>query len=76
MGEAGEGELTVYEFAPKKLAHKFCPTCGVAVLAYRYGASPGEDVSVNIRTLRDVDLWALEVETCVLASPFLLVPGC
>lgn len=59
--EKGESALTDYEFADKKMAHKFCPICGTGVMGKRHGVSPGMDIGVNARTLQDVNLWDLEV---------------
>ncbi|TVY82520.1 Centromere protein V [Lachnellula suecica] len=58
----GEDVLKDYEFAGKTMLHRFCPTCGTPVMGKKHSAPPGRDISINIRTLNDVDIWALPVK--------------
>ncbi|KAH9221425.1 Mss4-like protein [Leptodontidium sp. 2 PMI_412] len=59
--EKGEYHLKSYEYGPCRLVHKFCPTCGTGVYGKRKEAPEGVDIGLNARTLRDVDLWSLEI---------------
>jgi hypothetical protein len=52
----GEGELADYRFHTKKIAHRFCRTCGVEV----FGQVEGQGAAVNVRTLDNVDVGALK----------------
>ncbi|MCJ1396956.1 hypothetical protein MMC11_000148 [Xylographa trunciseda] len=74
--ERGEGSLTEYHSADKAFIHKvrrtqsgiaqslmthpqFCPTCGTPVMATTV-MNGNEMIAVNLRTLRDFDVWALD----------------
>jgi hypothetical protein len=60
-----EGDLTEYKFAGKNLSHKFCPTCGSALMAK--GNSPtGLSMGLNV---------SLQSNSCNRAPWFLHVPG-
>lgn len=52
----GIDRSTDYQFAKKRIHHRFCPTCGVRPLAF--GPGPGRAI-VNVRCLDDVDVHAL-----------------
>ncbi|MCJ1283673.1 hypothetical protein MMC26_003004 [Xylographa opegraphella] len=57
--ERGEDALAEYHSASKAFTHKFCPTCGTPVMAV--GMINGtEMIAVNVRTLRDFDVWAVD----------------
>ena len=51
----GEGDLTEYRFNTNTIAHRFCRVCGVEV----FGQVEGKGTAVNVRTLDEVDLAAL-----------------
>ncbi|KAK0101969.1 hypothetical protein ONS95_001222 [Cadophora gregata] len=59
--EKGEDTLKSYEFGNCTMDHKFCPTCGTGVYAKVKKSPAGVDIGLNVRTLRDVDLWSLEI---------------
>ncbi|KAF7294144.1 Glutathione-dependent formaldehyde-activating [Mycena chlorophos] len=56
--------LAKYEFGTMHLAHKFCPTCGISVLARQKDPSRlgGVSVLVNLRTVQDIDLTSITVK--------------
>ncbi|KAJ7629243.1 Mss4-like protein [Mycena polygramma] len=51
--------LKSYEFAGRKMTHKFCPNCGTSVMA----RSVDGQVGINMRALADVDLWSLSISS-------------
>jgi hypothetical protein len=55
----GDGDLTDYQFAKKKIHHLFCQSCGVG--SYSRGLAPNgeETFAINVRCLDDVDAAAL-----------------
>ncbi|MEZ4433080.1 MAG: GFA family protein [bacterium] len=59
--EAGDDTLTDYRFNTGKIAHLFCPTCGVGA----YGRGTGRDgkpmYAINVRCLDGVELGGLSV---------------
>ncbi|MCJ1476432.1 hypothetical protein MMC13_005098 [Lambiella insularis] len=55
--ERGDRTLTEYQFGNKAFTHKFCPTCGIPVMAVMNSSGV---VAVNVRTLRDFDVWAID----------------
>ncbi|KAH7385017.1 Mss4-like protein [Cadophora sp. MPI-SDFR-AT-0126] len=59
--EQGEEHLKSYEFGNRVMAHKFCPTCGTGVYGKVKKSPEGVNIGINARTLRDVDLWSLEI---------------
>jgi hypothetical protein len=62
VAKGQESDLTTYTFGPKVLEHKFCPTCGVAVLGRRASqAGPGSlgAAAINARTIQDLESWKL-----------------
>ncbi|TVY31309.1 Centromere protein V, partial [Lachnellula subtilissima] len=59
----GEELLKDYEFAGKTMLHRFCPTSGTPVMGKRSSAPPGSDISINARTLNDLDIWSLPTQT-------------
>lgn len=61
---SGEDNLTEYRFNTKNLAHLFCRTCGVQGFATGKGPDGSEMAGVNVRTLKDVDLTALDPAPC------------
>lgn len=59
---AGEDNLSVYEWGPKISKRFFCKTCGVHCFGRGFLAEVGGDfVSVNMNTLDDVELTAIEL---------------
>ncbi|KUJ17179.1 uncharacterized protein LY89DRAFT_685108 [Mollisia scopiformis] len=71
--ERGGGDLKEYEFGVKSMVHKFCGVCGIGIGGSRHAAPPGQQLGINVRTLQDVDLWALEVnkyDGCAIAPAY------
>ena len=58
---SGEENLTEYRFNKKHIEHLFCKTCGVQCFARGKDKDGNDTYAVNVRTLDDVDLDALEV---------------
>lgn len=58
--QSGEDALTEYKFNTHKIAHLFCETCGIQ--AFGRGVAPNgqEMVAINVRSLDDVDVFALK----------------
>lgn len=56
----GEENLTEYRFNTQKIAHLFCTTCGVQPLAHGADSEGNPLMCINVRTIDDVDLDALE----------------
>jgi len=54
----GESDLSEYTFASKLLVHKFCTTCGTAVLAKKKGGP----LYINMRTLLNVNPFTFKLE--------------
>lgn len=60
--EQGEANLTDYQFNKHILHHLFCKTCGIKSFT-RGTNSKGEPmVAVNVRTIDNVDVFALETK--------------
>lgn len=60
--DKGEGTLKDYYFNQHTMAHRFCPTCGTAIMGKRKGVPASMDTAINVRALSDIDdLWALQV---------------
>ncbi|CAG9941330.1 unnamed protein product [Clonostachys rosea f. rosea IK726] len=53
-------QLTTYRFASEKIQHKFCPTCGIAVLATMPEGPPGMNTMLNAHSFQGVNTWDLE----------------
>lgn len=58
--ESGEDTLVEYRFNTEKIAHQFCPTCGVEPFAWGLDKDGAPTVAVNVRCLDDIDLSALQ----------------
>ena len=56
--EQGEANLTDYQFNRHMIHHVFCKTCGIKPFGRGTGPN-GPTVAVNMRTLDDVDTFAL-----------------
>ncbi|KAH8601541.1 Mss4-like protein [Bisporella sp. PMI_857] len=56
----GEGSLTTYQFASKTMSYMFCPKCGTSVMAVRHLDNGKDELGVNARALKDIDLSALK----------------
>ena len=57
--ESGEDALTEYRFNTHKIAHQFCPTCGVEAFAWGEAKDGSPTVAVNVRCLDGIDLSTL-----------------
>ena len=57
-----DGPTTEYRFNAHKIAHQFCPTCGVQPFAYGTMPDGTETVAVNVRTLTDIAPWDWQAE--------------
>ncbi|KAJ6515278.1 Mss4-like protein [Mycena sanguinolenta] len=63
----GDEETTLksYLFGKRRMAHKFCPTCGTSVMEVRMPGCSDEgapEIGINIRAIQDFDLNALKIE--------------
>ena len=58
----GEDALETYRFNTHKLAHRFCPTCGVQPFAEGVGPDGKETRAVNLRCVPSIDLDALKIQ--------------
>lgn len=56
--EQGEANLTDYQFAKHVIHHLFCKTCGIKPFARGQGPH-GPMIAINVRTLEDVDPFAV-----------------
>ncbi|KAI5459314.1 glutathione-dependent formaldehyde-activating enzyme [Mariannaea sp. PMI_226] len=56
-------ELTNYTFGKGNLHHKFCPHCGIGVLAVFPNGPPNQNVGLNARTIQGLDTWSLPSNT-------------
>ena len=56
-----ETGLATYRFNTMKIAHHFCPTCGIAPFGEGIGPDGAEMAAVNVRCLDDVDIAALKI---------------
>ena len=54
--EQGEDVLVEYRFNTGKIAHQFCPTCGVEAFAWGEAKDGSPTVAVNVRCLDGIDL--------------------
>ncbi|HEX7858379.1 MAG TPA: GFA family protein [Sphingobium sp.] len=59
--DGGEDALTSYHFNTHKLAHRFCPTCGVQAFAEGAGPDGTEMRAINMRAVPECDLETLQV---------------
>jgi hypothetical protein len=60
--DSGESSLTEYRFNSKKIAHKFCATCGCQAFAEGVGKDGAETRMINLRCVPDADLGALKIK--------------
>jgi hypothetical protein len=58
----GEGALVTYRFNTHKLAHRFCPTCGVQPFAEGQGADGAAMRAINLRAVPACDIDGLTVQ--------------
>jgi len=54
--EQGEDALVEYRFNTHKIAHQFCPTCGVEAFAWGEARDGSPTAAVNVRCLDGIDL--------------------
>ena len=58
-----ESDLATYRFNTQRLAHHFCPTCGIAPFSEAEDPKTGtRTAAVNVRCLPDVDLASLTIK--------------
>ncbi|HEX7819405.1 MAG TPA: GFA family protein [Sphingobium sp.] len=57
----GEAVLATYRFNTHKLAHRFCPTCGVQPFAEGQGPDGAAVRAINMRAVPGCDIDALDV---------------
>lgn len=57
---SGEDSLTEYRFRTEKIAHLFCKVCGVQTFARATDPQGNPTYAINVRTIDDVDLAALD----------------
>ena len=55
-----EAGLSTYRFNTMKIAHHFCPTCGIAPFGEGVGPDGASMAAVNVRCLEGVDLGTLK----------------
>ncbi|KAG9236819.1 Mss4-like protein [Amylocarpus encephaloides] len=62
--EEGKGveSLRGYEFAGRRMVHRFCPTCGNGVMGQRHHWPAWNAIGVNARLLADVDVATLPID--------------
>lgn len=53
--------LSEYRFNTKRIAHLFCPACGVESFARGIDKAGNEKIAINARCLQDVDLDTLAI---------------
>jgi len=57
-----EADLATYRFNHKRLAHHYCPDCGIAPFSEGTHPKTGEaTVAVNVRCLEGLDLGSLKI---------------
>ena len=56
-----EAGLSTYRFNTMKIAHHFCPTCGIAPFGEGVGPDGASMAAVNVRCLEGVDLATLKI---------------
>ena len=56
-----EADLSTYRFNTMKIAHHFCPTCGIAPFGEGVGPDGASMAAVNVRCLEGVDVAALKI---------------
>ena len=56
---SGEDLLTEYRFNTDKIAHLFCKTCGTQSFAKANDPEGNPTYAINVRTIDDIDLGAL-----------------
>ncbi|KAI9147794.1 glutathione-dependent formaldehyde-activating enzyme [Paramyrothecium foliicola] len=64
-----DGALKDYTFGQSQaMVHKFCPTCGTAVMA-----TIGPSKAINVHSIQDIDSWSLEknfYDGAAIGSPY------
>lgn len=59
--KTAESDMGTYRFNSERIAHRFCPDCGVAPFSEGKGQDGSRMAMVNVRCLPDVDLATLQV---------------
>ena len=57
-----ESNASEYEFNKHRIAHRFCPVCGIHPYAFGVDQKGNQMAAVNIRCLTDIDLDAVPVK--------------
>ncbi|KCB24229.1 GFA family protein [Bordetella hinzii] len=60
--ETPDAPLSRYTFNSHRIAHQFCPRCGIHPFAWAQDPSGKEMAAVNIRCLEDIDLDAIGIK--------------
>lgn len=60
--ESGEEALNDYQFAKKRIHHRFCTTCGVRSFANGTRPDGQAMIAVNVRCLDGIDLKPLKIK--------------
>ena len=58
--KTGEDALTTYRFNKQVIDHQFCSVCGIGLFGRGKDAEGNGTFAINIRTVDDVDLTAIE----------------
>lgn len=61
LRRTADGPVVTYRFNSEQIAHQFCPACGVEPFATGPGPGVGPMVAVNLRTVKGIDIAALQV---------------
>ncbi|KAM7214092.1 centromere protein V [Rhypophila decipiens] len=60
--KGSEDDLTTYTLGGAATTlHRFCPTCGTPVMAFRPGSPPGKQVGLNAHAIQDLNTWDLKI---------------
>lgn len=61
--KTSESDYATYRFNRERIAHHFCPSCGIAPFSEGIHPKTGAAiVAINVRCLADVDLGSLKVK--------------
>ena len=60
--EQGDANLTDYRFNSHVIHHVFCKTCGIKAFARGTNAKGEAVVAINVRTIDDIDVFAISTK--------------